>query len=114
MEKVAALAYLKLSSEELKSFEKQFKEILAYVDQIQEVPMSAEEAKSMGAFHIQTAFYKQMGLSSLESFREDQSNDEGQKLLLSNEEALQNASKKSGLPQELLFEVPSIIERNEG
>lgn len=110
--KIAGLAYLKLSPEEQKNFSKQFTEILDYVNQIQSVPMSAEEAKAMGAFHVQSAFYEMLDLDSLESLREDDASDEAlQSLVLNNAEALQNAPASSGLPNELLFEVPSILSK---
>lgn len=112
VEQVAALAYLKLSEEEKSAFEAQFRDILNYVDQLQNVPMSAEEAHAMSAFHVQKAFYEQLKMPFSSKLRdENKEMPEWEKLKLSNEEALANAPKKSGLPQELLFEVPSIIDR---
>jgi len=111
VEKVAALAYLNLSEEEKKGFEREFQEILNYVDQIQSVPMSSEQAKEMGAFHVQTAFYNLLTLDPELQLRDDSGKDEYlEGLRLSNEEAVSNAPKASGLPNELLYEVPSIIE----
>jgi Asp-tRNA(Asn)/Glu-tRNA(Gln) amidotransferase C subunit len=112
VEKVAELAYLKLSPSEREAFAKQFKDILGYVDQLQKVSMTASEAKSMGAFHIQTAFYEELKLEPSLALRNG--SDQGQEvegLVLSNEEATKNAPKSSGLPGQQLFEVPSIIER---
>ncbi len=112
VDKVASLAYLQLSEAERALFESQFKEILGYVDQLQKIPMTEAEAQSMGAFHVQTRFYEISGLEFGQSLRdEDQKDEELDSLNLSNEEALSNAPKKEGLPGELLFEVPSIIER---
>ena len=112
VEKVSSLAYLHLTEDEKKSFEEQFEQILKHIDQIQEISMTEEEAKAMGAFHVQTAFYKSMGLDPLLSIRKDQeAAPEFEELILNNEEALKNAPKSSGLPNELMYEVPSIIER---
>lgn len=111
VEKVAQLAYLELSSEEKARFEKQFEEILAYVDQLQEIPMTDEETKAMGAFHVQTAFYEAMKLQMREKLRlKTEPSEELKSLQLSNSEATRNAPKASGLPDELLYEVPSIME----
>lgn len=110
--KVASLAYLKLSPEQQKAFHAQFEEILDHVDQIQQIPMTDEEAKQMGMFHIQTAFYELMDRKLEEKLRTPASEKtELDQLKLSNEEALRNAPKSSGLPNELLYEVPSIIKR---
>lgn len=111
VEKIARLAYLKLSPEEEKAFEKQFQDILRYVDQLKAIPMTKEEAKEISAFHIQRAFYEEFQLEPLFSLRSDEASDEMKSLELSNQEALQNAPKASGLPDQLLYEVPSIIER---
>jgi len=111
VDKVAGLAYLKLSEVEKKTFESQFKDILGYVDQLQKIPMSADEAKSMGAFHIQQKFYETLGLNFATSLREDASDTEAESLLLTNAEATRSAPKADGLPGELLYEVPSIIDR---
>lgn len=110
VDKIAQLAYLKLSPQERQTFESQFDAILNYVNQLNEVPMTAEEAKEMGAFHITNAFYKTLALDPSISLREEMDADV-EKLNLSNEQALKNAPKTSGIPGELLFEVPSIIER---
>ncbi|PIR22729.1 MAG: Asp-tRNA(Asn)/Glu-tRNA(Gln) amidotransferase GatCAB subunit C [Deltaproteobacteria bacterium CG11_big_fil_rev_8_21_14_0_20_45_16] len=112
VDKVASLAYLKLNDTEKKNFSAQFAQILDYVDQLQKIPMSADEAKTMGAFHVQTAFYEMFKIDPLESLRnEKDSSPDFEKLILSNEEALMNAPRSSGLPNQLLFEVPSIIDR---
>lgn len=111
VEKIASLAYLKLSEEEKKTFEKQFQDILKYVDQLKEVPMTEREAQEMNAFHIQKAFYEQFGLDPLFSLRDETQDEDFSGLKLTNDEALKNAPKVSGLPEQLLYEVPSIIER---
>lgn len=111
VEKIANLAYLKLSDVERSTFEKQFVDILKYVEQLQKVPMSPSEAKEMGAFHVSMAFYKALGLDPSVALREDGSDSEVNTLTLTNEEALKGSPKSSGLPGELLYEVPSIIER---
>ena len=111
VDKIAALAYLKLSDEEKQIFEKQFERILKYVDQLQEVPMTADEAKAMGAFHAQTAFYKELGLHTDETLRDEDKFEEVNSLNLSNEEATNNSPRSGGLPGEILYEVPTIIER---
>ncbi len=111
VEKVAALAYLKLSADEKKAFEEQFKNILGYVDQLQKIAMSSEEAKAMGAFHVQEKFYEKFNMSFLQNLREEDANEELDSLILTNEEATKNAPKADGLPGELLYEVPSIIDR---
>ncbi len=112
VDKVAKLAYLELTPSEKVAFEKQFTSILNYVDQLQKVPMSADEAKKMGAFHISTAFIESLGLDPQFSLRDETAESETQRLRLSNEEALKNSPKSSGIPGEMLFEVPSIIERD--
>lgn len=112
VEKVASLAYLKLSDDEKAKFEAHFEKIMNYVDQVKEVPMTAEEAKSMGAFHVQASFYKELDLNYRDVLRADETNEDTEKLRLDNAEALKNAPQKTGLPNELLFEVPSIIDRN--
>lgn len=112
IEKVAALAYLKLSTDEKKAFESQFPHILEYVNQLQAIPMTAEQAKAMGAFHIQNKFYEVLQLDSLSNLRDEQiPSGELDRLCLSNTEATINAPKSGGLPGESLYEVPSIIER---
>ncbi|MBN8555219.1 MAG: aspartyl/glutamyl-tRNA amidotransferase subunit C [Deltaproteobacteria bacterium] len=111
VEKIAQLAYLSLTDDEKKSFDTQFKGILSYVDQLQKVPMSAEEAKAMGEFHISSAFYKQLGLSPSITLRDEDQMEEVNSLTLTNEEALSNAPQTGGIPGELLFEVPSIISK---
>lgn len=113
VEKVASLAYLKLSSEEKTKFEKQFKDILDYVDQLQKVPMSSEEAKQMGAFHVQTLFYESLKLDPSSKLRDDlDSHHDFEKLILNNKEAVGNAPAASGLPNAEMFEVPSIIKKS--
>jgi len=111
VDKVADLAYLKLSDSERLTFEKQFPEILKYVDQLQSVSMSLEEAKSMGAFHVSLAFYESLKLDSSQSLRDEDESEAIRSLILTNDEALRNAPKSGGIPGELLYEVPSIIER---
>lgn len=111
IEKIASLAYLELSEGEKAAFQKQIDDILHYVNQLEKVPMSPEESQAMGAYHVLTAFHKQFKWTTDESLRNDNESLETQKLNLSNAEALQNAPSSSGLPGELLFEVPSIIER---
>jgi Asp-tRNA(Asn)/Glu-tRNA(Gln) amidotransferase C subunit len=113
VEKIAVLSYLSLKEEEKNRFRQQFAEILGYVDQLQKLPMTAEEASAMGAFHVQSAFYELLKLDPLEKLRAstDGVEDEDLKSLqLTNEEATKNAPKASGLPNELLFEVPAIME----
>jgi Asp-tRNA(Asn)/Glu-tRNA(Gln) amidotransferase C subunit len=111
VDKISSLAYLQLTEKERESFQSQFKDILQYVDQLQKVPMTAEEAKEMGAFHISSAFYKELGLKPSLTLRDEDQSEEVNSLTLSNEEALRNAPQTGGIPGELLFEVPSIIER---
>lgn len=111
VDKIARLAYLDLTAEERTAFQKQFRSILEYVDQLQKVPMTAEEAKEMGAFHITTAFYASLGQDPSVSLRDETQSDEVNRLNLTNDEALKNSPKSGGIPGELLFEVPSIIER---
>lgn len=113
IEKVASLAYLKLREDQKPVFTENFEKILHYVDQLKAVPMSAEDAKAMGQFHILSAFYKEMGWNFADSIRADDSAaQEGiSDLNLANHEALANAPSSSGLPEGLMFEVPSIIER---
>ena len=111
VEKIASLAYLKLSEQEQKDFQKKFNDVLHYVDKLQEVPMSPDEAKEMGAYHVLTAFYKELGLDPADSLRDENNSEEVEKLNLKNEEALKNSPRSGGLPGELLYEVPSIIER---
>lgn len=113
IEKVAALAYLKLSDQEKKVFESQFPHILEYVNQLQAVPMTPEQGKSMGAFHVQNKFYEVLKLDTLNNLRdESQESSELKSLCLTNAEATAGAPRCSGLPGEALFEVPSIIERS--
>ena len=111
VEKIARLSYLELNDDERKIFETQFSDILKYVDQLNQIPMSSEEAKSMNSFHIQSAFYDMFDLDPNANLRSEPADEEQKSLILSNSEALENAPKSSGLPNELLFEVPSIIER---
>lgn len=111
VEKVANLAYLELSTAEIKTFGEQFQNILKYVGQLNEVAMSPQEAKSMGAFHITSAFYDLMNVDPQTSLRIEESSGDVEKLNLTNEEALKNAPQTGGIPGELLYEVPSIIER---
>lgn len=110
-EKIAKLAYLELSETEKKDFQKQFEAILSYVNKLQNVPMTADEAKKMGEFHITTAFFDLLKLDPSLSLRSDQNDSVAAKINLTNEEALKNAPKTGGIPGELLYEVPSIIER---
>ncbi len=114
VDKVAELAYLKLSAEEKSAFQTQFEQILKYVGQLQAIPMTETEAKEMGEFHISSAFYKELGLDPSATLRgdEDSESTDIRGLNLKNEEALSNAPKTGGIPGELLFEVPSIIERD--
>lgn len=111
VEKIAALAYLKLTDEEKPQFQKQFEDILSYFNELGKVPMSKEESASMEAFHVQSAFYESLGLETSVTLREDLDPREAKRLILTNEEALENAPQSSGIPGELLFEVPSIIEK---
>ena len=111
VDKIASLAYLKLDDEEKNTFQKQFDEIFKYVDQLQEVPMTAEEAKEMGAFHVQTVFYKELGLNTDDTLRDEDKFKEVNSLILTNSEATSNSHRSEGLPGEILYEVPSIIER---
>lgn len=111
VDKVAKLAYVSLTQEQKKTFKAQFEDILKYVDQLNEVPIKPEEAKDMGKFHVQTAFYKALGLDPSQTLREEAKNEDLNQTNLTNEEALQNAPKTGGLPGELMYEVPSIIER---
>ncbi len=111
VEKIAQLSYLELQNEEKERFQKQMGSVLAYVDQLQKVPMTDAEAKSMGAFHITNAFYEMLKIDPSENLRDENSEAEVESLNLSNEEALKNSPKSGGIPGELLFEVPSIIER---
>jgi len=109
--KIAKLAYLELSETETKDFQKQFAAILSYVDKLKDIPMTSEEAKKMGAFHITTSFYELMGLDAALTLREEGCDAPATRLNLTNDEALKNAPQTGGIPGELLFEVPSIIER---
>lgn len=111
VQKIARLAYLELTPEEQRSFQKQFQDVLGYVNQLRAVPMTAAEASQMGAFHITDQFYELFHLSSEEVLREDHAADVVGRLNLTNDEALRNAPQKAGIPGELLFEVPSIIDR---
>lgn len=113
VDKVAKLAYLKLTDSEKSAFTTQFRAIINYVDQLQKVAMSPEEANRMGAFHISTAFIEMFKLDPSFALRTETSSDSDEsRLKLSNSEALQNAPRSNGIPGELLFEVPSIIERD--
>jgi len=112
VDKIASLAYLKLSEQEKSKFAKQFEDILNYVDQLQQVPMTADEAKKIGAFHVQTRFYTDLQLDSAQKLRSDKkSKPEWERLILTNKEAVANAPAASGLPNAEMFEVPSIIKR---
>jgi len=111
VDKIASLAYLELTPDQKQRFQTQMESILGYIDQLQKIPLSAEETKKMGAFHVTTAFIDRLGIETLENLRGEASETEVAKLNLSNDEALRNAPKSSGIPGELLFEVPSIIER---
>ena len=112
VDKIAALAYLKLSQDEKTRFQTQFEKILHYVEQLNAVSMSKDEAKEMGQFHILSAFFKDKGWTFADSLRSD-GKSEVSALNLTNPEALQNAPASAGLPEGLMFEVPSIIERGE-
>ncbi len=112
VDKIAALAYLKLSPDEKTRFQSQFEKILHYVEQLNAVSMSPAEAKEMGQFHILSAFYNDNGWAFADSLRNDGGSDVSL-LNLTNPEALQNAPASAGLPEGLMFEVPSIIERGE-
>lgn len=111
VEHVAQLAYLELKPDEIKRFEDQFESILEEVERLQEVSMSQAEADEMGRFHVTTAFYEQLSLSPASSLRNEEDQNSFEKLLLSNQEAVQNAPATGGLPGELLYEVPSILEK---
>jgi aspartyl/glutamyl-tRNA(Asn/Gln) amidotransferase C subunit len=111
VEKVARLAYLKLSADEKTLFVHQFKKIMEYVNQLNEVEMTDLEAQSMNSFHIQTAFYEMFEIDPNHNLRDEPSDASQERLVLNNSEALHNSPKSSGLPHELLYEVPSIIER---
>lgn len=111
VEKVAKLAYLQLSQAEAQSFQSQFDAILGYVGKLNEVSMSEAEAKAMGAFHITSAFYDLLKLDPSTSLRNENDSKSVSTLNLTNDEALKNSPKSGGIPGELLFEVPSIIER---
>lgn len=117
IEKVAELSYLELSEDEKKEFQDNFKEILSYVDHIQSVEIPPNEAAKLGSFHVQTAFYQRLGLSSLQTLRQpaehrsETENSEFESLKLTNETTVKNAPATSGLPGELLFEVPSILSK---
>ncbi len=111
VEKIASLAYLELSASQKKTFGSQLSQILDYVQQLNKVPMTPEESKEMGAFHVLTAFMKQLDLKAEPYLRKEDHSVECNSLVLSNEEATSNAPKLSGLPGEMLYEVPSIIER---
>ena len=111
VDKIASLSYLELSPDQKIRFQKQLEAILGYIDQLQKIPLSPDEAKQMGAFHVTTAFIERLKIDTSDSLR-DESNDLSVKgLNLTNDEALQNAPRSGGIPGELLFEVPSIIER---
>lgn len=114
VEKIASLAYLELSPEEKSKFQKQFAKVLTYVKNLDEVKMTPEEAQAVGSFHILTAFYRDLGLDPQFSTRRDDSSADQMAvatLNLSNSEGLKNAPASSGLPEAMMFEVPSIIER---
>ncbi len=115
VEKIASLAYLKVKNDEKERISSHLEKILHYVEQLNEVPMTADEARSMGQFHILSAFFEAEGWTFGQSLRADDL--EGNransvaKLNLSNSEALSNSPASAGLPEGLMFEVPSIIER---
>ena len=108
--KTAELAYLKLTEQEEKEFSDQFDKILHYMDKLQSIPMSDEEAREMGGFHILSAFYKKFGFdySTKLRFENDGSNDFG-KQILNNDQAVANAPATGGMSGEALFEVPTIV-----
>lgn len=112
VDKIASLAYLKLSETDKAKFQSQFENILTYVKTLDEIKMSPEEAKAAGNFHILTAFYKELKIDSLQSLRNEAQSAEVNSLNLTNDEALKNAPASSGLPDALMYEVPSIIERS--
>lgn len=111
VDKIASLAYLELTPDQKARFQAQMEAILGYIDQLQKIPLSAEEAKQVGGFHVTTAFIERLKIDASENLRDESQDSLVESLNLSNEEALQNAPKSSGIPGELLFEVPSIIER---
>lgn len=111
VEKIARLAYLELSESQKTVFQQQFKNILEYVSLLDQVKMSKEEAKQMGAYHVLMPFYDLLKIDPSISERDESAEDETRALIYSNEEAVQNTSKTGGLPGALLYEVPSIIER---
>lgn len=111
VEKIAKLAYLELSQQEKSRFQTQFDQILDYVAQLEKVPMTEAEAQSMGSFHVLTAFYEELKISSQLSLRNENEGKEINQVVTTNEEAVASAPKTGGLPGQLLYEVPSIIER---
>lgn len=111
VEKIANLAYLELTETQRKLFQTQFENILKYVGQLDEIKMSSKEAQKMGAYHVLLPFYEMLGIDPSASLRDEGAPSEVSKLVYTNDEAVGNASKTGGLPGELLYEVPSIIER---
>jgi aspartyl/glutamyl-tRNA(Asn/Gln) amidotransferase C subunit len=111
IEKIASLAYLELTEQQKKSFESQLRDIMNYVDQLQKIPMTPEEANQMGAFHVLSAFYQNLQLDPDASLRDEQVSDETEATIFTNDDAVRGAPKTGGIPGALLFEVPSIIER---
>lgn len=111
VEKIANLAYLELTDQQKLRFQEQFDHILQYVSQLDKVSMTPTEANEMGAYHVLLPFYELLKIDPSESLREEEKTSEVSKLIFSNDEAVTNAPKTGGLPGELLYEVPSIIER---
>ncbi|MDB5038038.1 MAG: Asp-tRNA(Asn)/Glu-tRNA(Gln) amidotransferase GatCAB subunit [Bacteriovoracaceae bacterium] len=111
VEKIASLAYLELSETQKTVFQSQFENILKYVSQLDEVAMTPEEAKQMGAYHVLLPFFELLKIDPATNLRDENDDSEVKTLVLTNEEALSNAPKTGGLPGALLYEVPSIIER---
>jgi aspartyl/glutamyl-tRNA(Asn/Gln) amidotransferase C subunit len=107
---IARLASLQLTDKETTEAQDNLQRILKYVEQLNQVPMTPEQAQEMGAFHVLTAFMQshQQGAR----LRADEGDSQTQSLRLTNPEALAQAPATSGIPGELLFEVPSIIERS--
>ena len=111
VDKIASLAYLELSDAEKSAFQTQFDQILTYMNELQKVSMSSAEATQMGAFHISMAFYEALHIDPGSTLRTDDQFEKVQSLNLTNEEALRSSPKSGGIPGELLYEVPSIIDR---
>ncbi len=111
VEKIASLAYLELGPEQRSKFQAQFDNILEYVGKLDQVKMTPEQTAEMGAFHILSKFYEVMKLDPSITLRTENEGQEINQVLTTNEEALASAPKTGGLPGQLLYEVPSIIER---